>query len=332
MNKSKSIFKFKSFYINSYPEWVAISRIKSEKMLVNNRNFLNEDYGESNWKVGFIWKENIIDQSEALILIENSYNEYFEEHPEILAFLSEIAQDIFINSEKDIQSGLKYSLQESRGFHYADIAIRKVMENNNIKFLGEHIIKIVKDRETIFNTEFSKQIEINNLSSLISPGYVPFSNYDLILESNQKGWWKPGSIEDFWRSNKAIIAKGNSVVNSTKTAVALVFRKDLKLGLGKFAVQASHGLVSAILTRGKSNFTNSWLNSNRDIELRKVSSYDKLIDLKEKSAKYDMSTTIIRDAGYTQIPSGTTTCLAIGPAPKQYLNHLLNCFEAEKLK
>lgn len=332
MSQSKRVFEFKSFFFDNYPEWITISRIKSEKMLRKSKNIFNEDFGENNWKIGYLWDEKIIDQSEALMKIEESYKLFFKDNPNLVNWLLETAKDIYVNSEDDVKSGQNYNIQESKKFHYVDITIRKVMQKNKVNFLGTELLKIENNLELIKKDDELNIANSKYHSSYLSPGFIPFIDFSQILESKQKGWWNSGSVEDFWRNNKVIIVKGSSIVDSSKTAVALVFRKDLKLGLGKFAVQASHGLVSAILTNGRSKHIDSWLKSQREIELRKVTSYDKLISLKKYVAKYNLATTVIRDAGHTQIPSGTTTCLAIGPAPKHYLIHLLNCFEAEKFK
>ena len=101
-------------------------------------------------------------------------------------------------------------------------------------------------------------------------------------------------------------------------SMALVVRKDLKLSAGKVAVQCSHAAVSCALVARKQEprLMERW-RSNGGRKICLVT--DDLESLKQimidaKSA--GLITHLVKDAGHTEVPSGTITVLGIGPAPK----------------
>lgn len=101
------------------------------------------------------------------------------------------------------------------------------------------------------------------------------------------------------------VFKGN-----TDLKQVIVVRTDLKLSKGKLAAQVGHAAVSAAL---RSPNRSSWVREGQKKSVLKCGSLDELIKLKEKADNLGLTTAIIEDAGRTQIPSGTITCLGIGP-------------------
>ncbi|OYT26410.1 MAG: aminoacyl-tRNA hydrolase [Thermoprotei archaeon ex4572_64] len=106
----------------------------------------------------------------------------------------------------------------------------------------------------------------------------------------------------------------------------IVVRTDLKLSCGKIAAQVAHGSVSLILNilEGSNKIWKEWLNewliSGQKKIVLAVNSLNELLELEEKARKLDLPTMIIQDAGLTEIPPGTITVLAIGPAPEELVN------------
>jgi PTH2 family peptidyl-tRNA hydrolase len=49
-----------------------------------------------------------------------------------------------------------------------------------------------------------------------------------------------------------------------------------------------------------------------------------LEEINEKGHFHNLPTAIVRDAGLTQLESGTATCVGIGPAPTQIINKITN--------
>ena len=100
-------------------------------------------------------------------------------------------------------------------------------------------------------------------------------------------------------------------------SMALIVRKDLRLSAGKAAVQCSHAAVSCALIAKKSEprLMERWQSSGaRKISLA-IDDVDSLKQLMGKAKSSGLITHLVKDAGHTEIPSGTITVLGIGPAP-----------------
>lgn len=93
-------------------------------------------------------------------------------------------------------------------------------------------------------------------------------------------------------------------------------RGDLRLSKGKLAAQVSHASVTAA---DRSDCKRDWLPEQKKVVVE-CGSLDELLDLHEQARQLGLSTALIRDAGHTEIPSGTITCLGIGPAAEEELD------------
>lgn len=98
--------------------------------------------------------------------------------------------------------------------------------------------------------------------------------------------------------------------------MVIAVRKDLKLGPGKIAAQVGHACVNlALMERNqKRRAFRDWLDEGQGKVVVKVGSLQELYALKEAAEERDLPTTLVQDAGKTQVEPGTTTCLGIGPA------------------
>ncbi len=92
----------------------------------------------------------------------------------------------------------------------------------------------------------------------------------------------------------------------------IVLRGDLKLSRGKLAVQAAHAAVIGYELSDKKTIEKWKLEGQKKIAL-KVNSERELFELKERAKKLGLVAEVVRDAGLTEIPSGTVTALVIGP-------------------
>ncbi len=92
----------------------------------------------------------------------------------------------------------------------------------------------------------------------------------------------------------------------------ILVRNDLKLSKGKMASQVAHASVDALLKSNKEDVTN-WHNQGMKKSVLKVENLDELLLYKRKAEDANLVAALIIDAGHTEIPAGTTTCLAIGP-------------------
>jgi PTH2 family peptidyl-tRNA hydrolase len=106
--------------------------------------------------------------------------------------------------------------------------------------------------------------------------------------------------------------------------MVIVTRSDLPLSAGKLAAQVSHAAVDcALLTKkNKSEWFSKWRREGAKKVVVKVDSLDDFFPLKEKAEKLSICTSIISDAGHTEILEGTQTVLGIGPAPSNLIDQV----------
>ena len=92
----------------------------------------------------------------------------------------------------------------------------------------------------------------------------------------------------------------------------IVIRDDLKLSVGKLAVQASHASHAAA-RKAKKDIMKLWINEGEKKIVLKAKNLDELKYLEEKCKKLKLSCALISDAGLTEVKKGTITVLGIGP-------------------
>ena len=104
----------------------------------------------------------------------------------------------------------------------------------------------------------------------------------------------------------------------------IIVRTDLKMGTGKKCAQSCHASVSASdLIRVKDKNTwKMWKNSGQKKVVLKVSGMDELSEIVRKLDKGNLNYFVVKDAGLTQLESGTVTALGIGPAKSTDLDEI----------
>jgi PTH2 family peptidyl-tRNA hydrolase len=120
---------------------------------------------------------------------------------------------------------------------------------------------------------------------------------------------------------------GIIMVPSLRTAPAelkqvLVIRADLKMGKGKIAAQASHASVIATLEAQKYEkiWYDQWFKQGMKKIAVRVNSEEELMSIFRKGSQAKLPRALINDAGHTQLPAGTATAVAIGPAPDRLVD------------
>jgi len=103
---------------------------------------------------------------------------------------------------------------------------------------------------------------------------------------------------------------------------AIVLRSDLELGRGKLVAQGSHACLGAYLKAGSVEKKAWELGGQKKIVL-KVASEKDLLEYFERCKDAGLKPALIRDAGHTQIPSGTITGFGVGPADEAEIDKIL---------
>ena len=109
-----------------------------------------------------------------------------------------------------------------------------------------------------------------------------------------------------------------------KYKLVIVVRKDLNLSPGKLAVQASHASVScAVKSQEKKNkYFKRWYKEGQKKVLVRCDDLEHLKFLNDMAENEGLMTSIITDAGLTEVEQGTTTCLGIGPGPNEAIDKI----------
>lgn len=98
--------------------------------------------------------------------------------------------------------------------------------------------------------------------------------------------------------------------------MVLVLREELRLTSGKAAVQVAHAAV--MLTRAAERFDpetlDAWLAQGQKKIALTVPSLSDLTALERAARARRIPTVWVEDAGLTEVPPGTRTCLGLGPA------------------
>jgi len=108
--------------------------------------------------------------------------------------------------------------------------------------------------------------------------------------------------------------------------LVVVVREDLDLSKGKLAVQVAHAAVTAALEAkaGNSKWFHGWMTEGQKKVVVRASGIEELKALERKAQDLKLPTALIEDAGLTELPPGTTTCLGVGPGA----NHLVDAVTA----
>ncbi|MBI4121194.1 MAG: hypothetical protein HY457_02990 [Parcubacteria group bacterium] len=151
-------------------------------------------YGPGNWRIMWQLGEHTIGFLGVCALYEDAYFKFLEDHPDILAQLIAGAREVYDDEPSNVDSGLDYSVQETKRTHIQDIAIRRCLVRMALWFKGDELFRIRHSKGT------------HPLSMVLSPGHVPFHKPRLIVTPELPGWWDAGSVESYYQSNKVLQA------------------------------------------------------------------------------------------------------------------------------
>jgi PTH2 family peptidyl-tRNA hydrolase len=106
--------------------------------------------------------------------------------------------------------------------------------------------------------------------------------------------------------------------------LAVAVRKDLGLSTGKVAAQVGHASVACALKaqKGKRTWFRAWMDEGQRKVVLRVDGRDALLDLQQDGRSLGLTTVLITDAGLTEVPPGTQTCVGIGPGPEDLVDRV----------
>ncbi|XP_564060.3 uncharacterized protein LOC1271088 [Anopheles gambiae] len=130
---------------------------------------------------------------------------------------------------------------------------------------------------------------------------------------------------------KLFATVGGSVVGGAPMKMVLVVRSDLGLKKGKIASQCAHAAVLCCMraasaggdAAGRGKMLDAWLRQGQPKIVLRVDSLQELHLLTERAESSGVIAEIVRDAGRTQVASGTETVLGLGPARTEAIDSLV---------
>ena len=102
----------------------------------------------------------------------------------------------------------------------------------------------------------------------------------------------------------------------------IIVRRDLNMGTGKIAAQVAHAAVMGAekVKASRREWFNSWFAAGQAKVVVKVKNFGELMDVRMRAEELNLPVVQVKDSGLTQIPSGTITCIGIGPAPSELID------------
>lgn len=106
--------------------------------------------------------------------------------------------------------------------------------------------------------------------------------------------------------------------------MVIVVRNDIKLGPGKMAAQVAHAAVNCALSAKKNHkdYFDAWYEEGQKKVVVKAKDLEELRELQFQAKNAKLPNSLITDAGHTQLPPGTVTCLGIGPGPETAIDKI----------
>ncbi|MCP3684131.1 MAG: peptidyl-tRNA hydrolase [bacterium] len=101
----------------------------------------------------------------------------------------------------------------------------------------------------------------------------------------------------------------------------ILIRKDLKLSKGKMSAQVAHASLDAAMKSDKDKISEWRMHGAKKVVLN-VNNEEDLFKYKQLAEQASLKTALITDAGHTEIPAGTKTCLAIGPDQEEKIDKI----------
>lgn len=178
--------------------------------------YLSKTFGAVN--CGHMLDGCVVSKNIMLVLFEETYRRFFQQQPTVLRWVSDNFSDVVDGSIEDTASGQDYDAQNNCGNHFQDIAIRRILYSQGMAFQGEDLLKARN---------------ADRIGGFLSPGQMPFFMPEKTPILAVYGWWKKGSLEEFYQRSKIAVVKGSEFVSDViSQSTRRIFMRNE--GLGKF--------------------------------------------------------------------------------------------------
>ena len=104
----------------------------------------------------------------------------------------------------------------------------------------------------------------------------------------------------------------------------IVVRTDIHMSVGKLAAQACHASLEAALKAMEANpeAFEAWRREGAKKVVLRVGSLEELLKLRDEAERLGIPNALITDRGLTELPPGTITALAVGPAESELVDRV----------
>ena len=118
--------------------------------------------------------------------------------------------------------------------------------------------------------------------------------------------------------------KQKGVSEGMEYKMVIGVRTDLKLSKGKIAVQVAHAAVMCALRVRKMHWFlfSRWYREGQRKVVVKIKGLEEIYQLESRANDIGIVAEIVQDAGLTEIPPGTITCIGLGPAEEEKIDRL----------
>ncbi|MGZ7043413.1 MAG: aminoacyl-tRNA hydrolase [Methanobacterium sp.] len=103
----------------------------------------------------------------------------------------------------------------------------------------------------------------------------------------------------------------------------MVIRTDLKMGKGKMAAQACHASLGAYKKADPKKIRKWELEGGKKVVV-KAKDLREFYEIYEIVKSTDIPVYLVQDAGRTELPKGTVTCIGIGPDEDEKIDKVTN--------
>ena len=193
----------------------------------------NEQFGEGDWEPAHFFDGEVVSREQGYLVYEEAYYEFLKNNPKIREKLVATASEVYDIAPSNVESGLDYSIQECDATHLQDISIRRALIRLRLEEQGALYDSQDLPNISVFEGDHLVQVRDHTTEGYkigLNPGQIPFHKPELILDTNQKGWWNPESVEGWYQRNKVLLVNPEKLLLKLDTAAPelLFFTQDKK--------------------------------------------------------------------------------------------------------